>query len=227
MSVLSSYCRVMAETKRHLELKSQAIEWLRDQGCDAWATEVRLPLSNYRVDVAGYRSRRRLDGLVGTTYAIECKQSRADFLKDAGLESSVREETGELADRVEALRRLMGMHLPECRMNRSLFLEYDSFDFGNWRHEGWARAARRLERLERQLGQGVKFSKIARYACANACVLFVGKGVVADVSEIPMGWGCVECSEGVRSVLREPLRLESRSEARLRLLERIASKGKG
>ena len=216
----------MAETKRHLELKGQAIEWLREQGCDAWATEVRLPLSNYRVDVAGYRSRRRLDGLVGTTYAIECKQSRADFLKDAGLEAATREEFDSVASRVSALRRLMGMHLPECRLNRSLFLEYDSFDFANWRHEGWARATRRLQRLERQLDNGVKFSKIARYACANVCVLFVGEGVIADASEVPMGWGCVECREEERVVLREPLRLESRPEARLRLLERIAARAK-
>ena len=93
------------------------------------------------------------------TYAIECKQSRADFLKDAGVEASARKERGELAERVEVLRRLMGVHLPECRLNRSLFLEYDSFDFGNWRHDGWARASRRLRRLERQVKGGVKFSK--------------------------------------------------------------------
>lgn len=217
----------MAETKRHLELKSQAIDWLRERGCDAWATEVRLPLSPYRVDVAGYRARRRLDGLAGTTYAIECKQSRADFLKDAGLETAVRQEFDSVANRVSALRRLMCMHLPESRSNRSLFIEYDSFDFANWRHQGWARATRRLQRLERRLNEGVKFSKIARYGCANSCLLFVGEGVIADVSEVPMGWGCVQCSEGERFVLQEPLNLESRPEARLRLLERIAAKRRG
>lgn len=216
----------MAESKRHLKLKSEAIEWLGEQGCDAWATEVRLPLSNYRVDVAGYRSRRRLEGAPGMTYAIECKQSRADFLKDAGIEASTREAHSELVDRVTALRRLMGTHLPDCRMHRSLFLEYDSFDFENWRHDGWARSTRRLQRLERQLKTGIKFSRVARYACANRCVLFVSAGVIVEESEIPLGWGCVECGERERTVLRAPLILESRPEARLRLLERIAARGR-
>ena len=133
----------MAETNRHLALKANAIEWLRRQGCDTWATEVRLPLSNYRVD-AGYRSGKRLDGAPGVTYAIECKQSRVDFLRDAGLEERLTIERERLLDRVDRLRRLMGMHLPECRLNRSLFLEYDAFDFSSWRHDTWSRLSSQL-----------------------------------------------------------------------------------
>ena len=217
----------MAETKRHLELKARATEWLREQGCDAWATEVRLPLSNYRVDVAGYRSRKRWDGFPGTTYAIECKQSRADFLKDAGIEDSTEEKRDELKARVDVMRQLMGTHLPECRINESLFFEYDRFDFSDWRHDGWARATKKLECLERRLKRGVKCSKIARYGCANVCVLFVGEGVIVDEGEIPLGWGCVKCRGEEREVLREPLILESKPETRLRLLERIAARGRG
>ena len=40
------------ETIQHLELKRLAVEWLRRMGCSAVATEVRCPISRWRVDVA-------------------------------------------------------------------------------------------------------------------------------------------------------------------------------
>ena len=42
------------ETIEHLELKRLAVEWLRRLGCTAVATEVRCPISRWRVDVAGW-----------------------------------------------------------------------------------------------------------------------------------------------------------------------------
>ena len=55
------------ETIQHRELKRLAVEWLRRMGCSAVATEVRCPISRWRVDVAGWfdggeHDRRRADG---------------------------------------------------------------------------------------------------------------------------------------------------------------------
>ena len=217
----------MAETKAHRELKALSVDWLRRRGCDAIAPEVKLPLSNYRVDVAGYRSLRRMLDSPGETFAVECKQSRADFLRDAGLEEASKSERCDLRERLRTLRALLVVHLPQCRRHQSLFPEYDTFDFCDWRHESWYRLTRRLQVLENRLEHGVKFSKIARYGCANYCYIAVNDGVVALDSEIPMGWGLLRRKGGVLEVTKEALRLDSINAVRLKLLERIARSKSG
>lgn len=212
----------MAETKAHCRLKELSLDWLDSRGCDAFALEVKLPLSNYRVDVAGYRSGRRMVNFPGETFAIECKQSRADFLRDAGLEDETSIDRDELKERVKALRNLLGMHLPQCRMNQSLFIEYDSFDFCDWRHDTWYRLTRRLQAIESRLDHGMKFAKIARYGSANYCYIAVEDGVVSMDSEVPMGWGLLQREGDILEVVKEALRLDSKHSARLKLLERIA-----
>ncbi|MCH8261303.1 MAG: hypothetical protein IIC46_13980, partial [Planctomycetes bacterium] len=79
------------ETFAHRRLKELAVSFLRDGGCLAVATEVRCPISRYRVDAAGYQdsvrdgapNRRRRRRCPPTTIVVECKQSRADFFRDA------------------------------------------------------------------------------------------------------------------------------------------------
>ena len=100
------------ETFEHLELKRLAIAWLVRLGCRAVATEVRCPISRYRVDVAGwldhaegelldaggleaerpgipaslFTNGRRPPSSKGPrrprTIVVECKQSRSDFVRD-------------------------------------------------------------------------------------------------------------------------------------------------
>lgn len=224
MGMESSVARIAkGETKRHLELKRFSLEWLGREGCRAAATEVRLPLSPYRVDVAGYRPNGRM-GVFGDTFVLECKQSRADFLRDAGVEDVARREHEGLAEEVESLRALLGVHLPECRQGMSLFREYDEYDFGELRHERWRRLVARLSLLERKLADGVKFSRIARYGSANLCYLVVEEGVLKRLDEVPLGWGCLVREEGALRLEREAKRLVSRDDAKLSLLERIAGK---
>ncbi len=206
----------------HLELKALSKDWLKSKGCDVFALEVRLPLSNYRVDVAGYRSRRKMIDIPGETYAIECKQSRADFLRDAGLETETCASRDALKRRVLKLRDLLAMHLPQCRLNQSLFVEYDTYDFCDWRHDVWYRLTRRLQALENRLDHGVKFAKIARYGCANYCYLAVDEDVVFRESEVPMGWGLLRKKGDELELAKQALRLDSRRSTRLKLLERIA-----
>ncbi len=100
------------ETFEHLELKRLAIAWLARIGCRAIATEVKCPISRYRVDVAGwldhaegelldaggleaerpgisaslFTNGRRNPSARGPrrprTIVVECKQSRSDFVRD-------------------------------------------------------------------------------------------------------------------------------------------------
>ena len=100
------------ETFEHLELKRLAVAWLVRIGCRAVATEVRCPISRYRVDVAGwldhaegelldaggleadrpgisaslFTNGRRPASTKGPrrprTIVVECKQSRSDFVRD-------------------------------------------------------------------------------------------------------------------------------------------------
>lgn len=211
------------ETAAHRSLKRLGLDWLAGRGCRVSAMEVRLPLSPFRVDVAGYRSAGRM-GVFGDTYALECKQSRADFLRDAGLEAESRGERGQLAGELETLRALLSTHLPECRRGHSLFQEFDEYDFSDLRHERWRRLVARLDLLERRLAEGVKFSRIARYGSANYCFLVVTEGVVNDLREIPAGWGCLRQEGDALRELHPAPRLRSRDEAKLAYLERMAAK---
>lgn len=211
------------ETQRHRNLKELGVSWLKAKSCGAVAKEVRLPLSPYRVDVAGYRKSGRM-GVLGETFALECKQSRADFLRDAGIEHTASRERESLVSEVERLRALLSVHLPDCRQWISLFREYDEFDFGELRHERWRRLVSRLALLERKLAEGVKFSRIARYGSANFCYLVVEEGVLSEVRECPAGWGLLIRKGDRLDCVSEATRLKCPQAAALALLERIATR---
>lgn len=116
------------ETFEHLELKRLAIAWLVRLGCRAVATEVKCPISRYRVDVAGwldhaegelldaggleaerpgiaaslFNNGRRPPSSKGPrrprTIVVECKQSRSDFVRDD-------RDADRIKNRLESLRR--------------------------------------------------------------------------------------------------------------------------
>ena len=212
----------MAESNKHRNLKRLACSWLQDQGCSAVASEVSLPLSNFRVDVAGYQSLRSLSAGPGATFAIECKQSRSDFLRDAGNESSALNMKEWHYQRIQRLRNLLSMHLPQCRLNESLFAEYDTYDFSSWRHATWFKLNAEYMRLSRKVSSRVKFDRIARYGCARYCYLVASENVIRSEVELPLGWGCLEARNGELALVKMALPLETKASARLKLLERIA-----
>ena len=125
---------------------------------------------------------------------------------------------------LEGLRSLLAVHLPDCRAGRSLFPEFDEYDFSELRHERWRRLVARLDLLERRLDEGVKFSRMTRYGVANYLYLVVTKGVVQSESELPVGWGCLQVAADETTLIRPATRLVSRDHAKLTLLERIAAR---
>ncbi len=216
----------MAETLDHLALKRLAVAWLWRLGCRVVATEVQCPIGRYRIDVAGWFDR-PLDGVLERvasqsaslwampdaarrsrakgaegwrTVIIECKQARADFLRDGGDPETLIAER----ERLQARRREM----EETKVKRfepslrkegsSLFSELDEWDFANSKMASYRTVLRELQRVDESLYGQTKFARFARYRLADRLILFAPVGMIRP-REMPSEWGLVECH-------RRPLR---------------------
>ena len=203
-----------SETIQHRELKRLAIEWLRRLGCCAVATEVRCPISRWRVDVAGW-----LDHSGGTpeTIIIECKQARSDFLRDdANREELLRLRTHLEKRRAEVEETRVKPREPHLRESGSaLFPELETWDFAASRVDSYRRILRELRQVEKRLHGETKFGLLAQYRLADRLYLFTPSGLIKK-SEVPRSWGLLEAS-GMR--LRHPMPLDA--EAPLPMRERI------
>ncbi|MCH8153056.1 MAG: hypothetical protein IH830_11890 [Planctomycetes bacterium] len=252
------------ETPAHQHLKSFAMGFLRGLGCQAVATEVRCPISQYRVDVAGYldtvalgqrsqpSQRRRAGPAVGIaeprrsrrqrcdprTIVIECKQSRADFLRDrreADRLLALRSELERIRRHIEE--RQIKVYEPHLRRSgSSLFPELEVWDFSASRQRAYRQVIQRIRRVERQLHGDTKLFTVARYQLADRLYLAAPRGIIRQ-RDLPSGWGLLECSqEWLRepgtasrrpnnpplSITVEAPQHSSRPQHRLRLLRNIA-----
>ena len=204
-----------SETIQHRELKRLAVEWLRRLGCCAVATEVRCPLSRWRVDVAGWLER---PGSPPETLIIECKQARSDFLRDdANQEELVRLKTHLEKRRSEIEETRVKPREPHLRQSGSaLFPEMETWDFAASRIDSYRRVLRELRRVEKRLHGETKFGLLTRYRLANRLYLFTPSGLIKR-PEVPRSWGLLEAS-GMR--LRHPMPLDE--DAPLPMRERIS-----
>lgn len=210
------------ESEGHRNLKRLAFEWARAAGFLFVACEVRVPRSGYRADVAALSGGPSSEG--ARTALFECKQHRADFLRDQVDEPAAKEELRALAERVRELRVLLAAHRPDLRRGESLFPEFDSYDFAGMRHETLHGLEARLDELQRKLLRGGKFSRLRKYRAADFLYLVTEPGLLAR-HEVPNGWGWLE-REGEALVLREPPeRHESSTAERQAWLEGIALAG--
>lgn len=210
------------ETEAHRKLKQLAIEWAREAGFPLVAGEVRVPKSGYRADVAAL-TRAALSSEARTAL-FECKQCRADFLRDQLDEPAARSEAMALAARVGALRALLAVHRPDLRRGESLFAEFDSYDLGGIRHDVLHGLERELARLQRKLTTSVKFARLHKYHAADFLYLVTEPGLL-DRREVPDGWGWL-VRDGERLVVAQPpLRHAVTAERRLAWLENVAWAG--
>ena len=189
------------ETCAHRTLKSLAIAFLRETGCPAVATEVRCPISRYKVDVAGYADRHPLAKRNGSsmaepcTFVIECKQSRADFLRDNQRMSQLLD----LRAKLHRIRCSIEEHRikqlePQLRVSgSSLFRELEQWDFSSSRVPGYRNVLNRLKQIDEAIHGQTKFFFIAHYALADQLFVAAPKGLIRR-SEIPPGWGLLECA---------------------------------
>ena len=208
-----------AETEKHSRLKALALAWAQANGFVICGLEVRVPKSGYRADVAGSGR-----GASARTAVFECKQARADLLKDAHAEAATRAQLAELTERRRKLEELLAVHRPDLRRGEALWPEYDAWDFSGLEHRTYRSVLAELDTLQRRVLRGTKFSKMFRYRCADFLYLVVEEGIFAE-AEIPAGWGLLVREDDALRLARAPANLESAAGQRLALLEMIALAG--
>ena len=208
------------ETAAHQRLKEFALQWAAEAGFALGAMEVRVPRSGFRVDVAAYARGTKLQPV--RTALFECKQARADLLKDARAEAATRERLAGLLERRAKLEALIAEHRPDLRKGETLFPEFDSIDASGLRHATYTAVIDEITTLQRRVLHGVKFEKLRRYAAADTLYLVVEEGIFA-ADEIPAGWGLLVRKGDALHAIRPPMQLCPAAGARVALLENIAS----
>ena len=215
-----------SETENHLKLKGLAIAWAQANGFGIARCEVRVPKSGYRADVAAYGRGVELHRPSGMkpgvrTAVFECKQSRADLLKDAHGETAIRARLQELVLRRQSLEEMLAVHRPDLRRGEALWPEFDTWDFSGLEHSAYRGVLAEIDTVQRRVLRGTKFSKMFRYRCADFLYLVVEENIFAE-AEIPAGWGLlVRTGEELRLV-RSPAFLDAAEAQRVALLECIA-----
>jgi hypothetical protein len=207
------------ETENHRQLKALALGWAQANGFPICAAEVRVPKSGYRADVAGYGR-----GRDGRTAVFECKQARADLLKDAHVETAMRQRLAELTERRQKLEHLLAVHRPDLRRGEALWPEYDTWDFSGLEHNAYHGVLAELDTVQRRVLRGTKFSKMFRYRCADFLYLVVEDNIFAE-AEIPAGWGLLVRGGDELKLARPPISLEVAEPQRAALLECIGLSG--
>ena len=210
--------KATGETIAHRELKRLAIAWARAQGCVIAAAEVRVPRSGYRADVAAIGRGAAAKGAV-----FECKQARADLLKDAHDDAATRRQLAGLLKRRAKLESLIGLHRPDLRRGESLFPEYDAWDFAGLEHKAYHDLLAEIATLQSRVLAGTKFSKMLRYRSADFLYLVVEDDIFAE-AEIPAGWGLLVRKGEDLDLRRPPAALDAGDAQRRALLEAIALK---
>lgn len=229
-----------SETPAHLELKRQALFWAQKMGYHSCAFEVALPNCRYRADVAAYMpvSRRtwmKDDGplqtgrlvsrqSLGSTAVFECKQARADFLKDSRSEKGTAEKLRELFERRVVLERQLKVHYPSLRNGDTLFQDYDSADFTGLDHEGYRKVLGEIAKLQSRLFNNTKFDTLVRYGCGNLFYVVAEDGIFQP-HEVPVSWGLLVRRAGNLELRQKPVWQNAEEACRLALLHKIASAG--
>ena len=235
------------ETLAHLRLKEFAVAFLRERGCLAVASEVRCPISRYRVDVAGYCDSARTTNDNGRsmrkrcepyTIIIECKQSRADFLRDNERKDDLiahREGLHCIRRSIEETR--VKKEEPNLRKSdSSLFAELEEWDFSKSKLPSYRKILAQLRLLDKKIYGHTKFYLLNQYKLADYLFIASPRGMIRRC-EVPPGWGLLECprnwlrdEDGGGQDYREIALLEtieaptlnSRADHRTRLLRNIA-----
>ena len=203
------------ETEAHRGLKRLALGWAQANGFPICACEVRVPKSGYRADVAGCSR-----GAERRTAVFECKQARADLLKDARGEDEARRKVEELSARARKLEELIGGHRPDLRKGEALFPEFDAWGFSGVEHATHRRVIEQLGTWQGRVLRGTKFAKLWRWRAADFFYLVSEEGIFAE-AEIPAGWGLLVRRGAALELARKPVWAEASGEARAELAECI------
>lgn len=186
-------------------------------GCRAVAHEVPCPIARFRVDAAGWSEHHWRAGTDPTQHAsifdaqsagaairaphtvvVECKASRADFMRDdLRVDDLLAERDRLLARKKEIESELIPIHEPHLRRaDDALFEQESSWDFEKSRLLPYRRVLRQLAKIEERLHGQTKFNLVARWKLADELWILAATGVV-KTREVPVGWGLAECSPAI------------------------------
>ena len=210
-----------SESLAHRELKRLSLEWAKARRLILAATEVRLPRSNYRADVAAATP--RVLSASAVTAVFECKVSRADFLRDSAPEADAAETIAGLHTRLTALRALIAGHRPDLRRGEELFPEWDACDLRGLRHETHEALTAELRVAQRKLQEGTKFAKLGRWRAASLLYLVAEEGLF-ESHEVPEGWGLLIRRGDTLELVAKPCLRDTTAAERVALVERIAAR---
>lgn len=227
------------ENQRHQELKRLALLWAQAQGFAVAGTEVSLPHLRFRIDVAAYRAAVRFEPrkdprlgttrrspvpALGTAALFECKQVRADFLRDSRRSTPLLERLRTLHARKLRFEAALKIHYPSLRNGDSLFSEYETHDFRSSGDELYLELLAQIQTLTRQLYEQTKFEKLTRWKAANLHYLVTERGVLQP-HELPAAWGLLIREEGALRLALKPTWQEISETGRLTFLHCIAIAG--
>jgi hypothetical protein len=211
-----------AETVAHLNLKRLAVQWAQAEGFSLCGLEISIPRSGYRADVVGATP--NISSPSARVAVFECKQARADWLRDSANEAATAQAARENHERLVRLRELIAVHRPDLRRGETLFPEFDAYDYTGLRHETLVSLEAELRCLQRKLSDSTKFDRLFRYAAADFFFLITEDNLI-ESAEVPAGWGWL-VREGEKLILRaRPVAVAASIEQRVAILERIARKG--
>lgn len=232
--------RRTSESPAHLELKRLALFWAQKMGYHSCAFEVSLPNCRYRADLAAYQpiSRRvwvKDDGplntgrlharpSLGSTAIFECKQARADFLKDSRPAQATAEKLRELHERRVVLERQLKIHYPSLRTGDTLFSDFDSHDFTGLEHDGYKKVLAEIAKLQNRLFNNTKFDTLVRYGCGNLFYV-VAEDDLLEPHEVPVCWGLLVRRGTSLELRQKPVWRDAEESCRLALLHKIAAAG--
>ncbi len=238
------------ESGVHRALKRLCVAYLRESGCCAVAMEVQSPVPRHRVDAAGYSDgpaladadRRRGAARTPRTFIVECKASRADFLRDTrDRDALLRRRASLERQRADLEREFIPAAEPHLlRGDGFLFPDLESWDFAASRLPAYREVLRELAQLDRALYGDTKFCVLAAWRLADHLLIAAPRGMIRP-GEVPTGWGLIEferdairavpataalggCSDAWR-VRIEPVEHQSPERRRVRLLRNIAVAG--
>ena len=211
-----------SETARHLELKRLALAWVQERGFRVAAPEVSVPHLRARLDVAACRIETRSHtGTVTATAIFECKQSRADFIRDSRSRAALLSRLAALETRKVRHEATLRPFYLSLHHGDALFPELDGCDFIRTGDECYLRLIAEIERLTARLYAQTKFDDLQRWRAANLFYLVAEPGLFAS-HELPAGWGLLTRGENGLELTIKPLWHDTSEAKQNTLLQRTA-----
>ncbi len=211
-----------SESVRHRELKRLALGWAMERGFRVAAAEVSVPNVRAVLDVAACRIESRgAAGGVTATAVFECKQSRADFIRDSRSRAALVARLAELDARRLRVEGMLRPFYLSLRHGDSLFAELDGCDFIRTGDECYLRLLAEIGRLTARLHAQTKFDDLRRWGAANLFYV-VAEPELFAAHELPAGWGLLVRKDERLELTKRPVWHEIAAAKQLTLLQRTA-----